>query len=437
MKNIEKFFVTIALFLLMTTWVLFLYVFAEQNIIILSQKAQVYNSASAIESTKSPIIVNIPPASPSPQIESEFNVLKPVGKFIYPLANSVVSSKVVIKFEVSDSTAVEFYIKRVESSTEIYFGFSSTQLNNTWTYNWDSTYTPNGNYYIIPYISNKYGRYAGSGIYVTVANEVQQLEAEVNQLKEEIENKQISIQNQETQLNQIQNQQQDNYSSEKQKLEQAQNELALKDSDSDGLPDQEEIRIGANPLNSDTDGDGFFDGSEVKLGYDPLSASPADKIVYQNPKEVKALVSEEYKVEKVELVESPQNKNEKVLKIQGKAPANSFVTIYIYSAPTIVVTKADENGNWEYTLDKPLTDGRHTVYASVTNNNGDIEKISNPFDFAKTEDKIIKLLASSGNTESPIQNINRVFIIMIVIAVILAVVFVVLVLGIYLSQHNK
>jgi len=538
MKNIEKAFVTLALFLFITAWLLSLYAYAGQNILVLNQRAQILNTTSnTIEKSTTvnsssltlPSTLETVPTSGS----SASGTLKPAGRFIYPLASNSVSSKVEIKFEVPDSISVELYMRRVESSTEIYLGYSRAAATNVWSYYWDSTSTPNGSYYIIPYISNKYGRYAGTPVSISVSNQVQQSTAQVTQLKEQIATTEDSIASQETKLGETQDQintlaaqktgeisndaktilppekmpvvnkeldalsskimnnaeifqkqeldkskqeittkanevtdlivnsstdkpkteeikdkigslvsdsigKLDQYFAEKQKLDQTQKELVVKDSDNDGLPDQEEIRLGTDPFSPDTDGDGFIDSSEVKLGYDPLSASPADKVVYQNPKETLTAVSETYKVEKVELVESPQNKAEKVLKIQGKAPANSFVTIYIYSTPTIVVTKADANGNWEYTLDKPLADGRHAVYASVTNNKGDIEKVSQSFDFAKAEDSIIKLLApSKGNTESPVQNINRIFIIMIVIAVVLAIVFVVLVLGIYLSQHNK
>ena len=44
----------------------------------------------------------------------------------------------------------------------------------------------------------------------------------------------------------------------------------LADSDRDGLTDWEEINIyGTDPLNPDTDGDGYNDGTEVKSGYNP------------------------------------------------------------------------------------------------------------------------------------------------------------------------
>lgn len=44
----------------------------------------------------------------------------------------------------------------------------------------------------------------------------------------------------------------------------------LPDTDGDGLTDREEVRVfGTDPLKADTDGDGFSDGQEVKNGFDP------------------------------------------------------------------------------------------------------------------------------------------------------------------------
>jgi hypothetical protein len=49
-------------------------------------------------------------------------------------------------------------------------------------------------------------------------------------------------------------------------------QLAERDSDGDGLPDEQERKIGTDPLNADTDNDGYSDGLEVALGSDPFDA---------------------------------------------------------------------------------------------------------------------------------------------------------------------
>jgi len=50
-------------------------------------------------------------------------------------------------------------------------------------------------------------------------------------------------------------------------------QAAIIDSDSDGLPDETEEKLGTNPIIADTDGDGFLDGKEVKRGFDPLNSA--------------------------------------------------------------------------------------------------------------------------------------------------------------------
>lgn len=53
----------------------------------------------------------------------------------------------------------------------------------------------------------------------------------------------------------------------------------FKDSDQDGLSNDEERLYGTNPNESDSDGDGYSDGAEVRSGYNPLKKSPGDKVV--------------------------------------------------------------------------------------------------------------------------------------------------------------
>lgn len=54
------------------------------------------------------------------------------------------------------------------------------------------------------------------------------------------------------------------------KTSEEKNDNISADKDNDGLPDEEEIKLGTNPEKSDTDGDGYTDGEEVSNGYDPF-----------------------------------------------------------------------------------------------------------------------------------------------------------------------
>lgn len=55
------------------------------------------------------------------------------------------------------------------------------------------------------------------------------------------------------------------------------NEIALIDTDEDGLPDWQETITGTNINNKDTDSDGTSDGAELKLGRNPTVRSPGDE----------------------------------------------------------------------------------------------------------------------------------------------------------------
>ncbi len=93
-------------------------------------------------------------------------------------------------------------------------------------------------------------------------------------------------------------------------------------------------------------------------------------------------------------------KDEKV-KLRGKGPANTVVTLYIYSdIPIIVTTKTDEQGAWNYTLKEDLTNGEHKVYVAYTDQNGNVLKKSKPY----------SLLIQSASAVSPqefIQDVKK------------------------------
>ncbi len=200
------------------------------------------------------------------------------------------------------------------------------------------------------------------------------------------------------------------------------------DSDGDGLTDNEETIVGTDPFNPDSDNDGKLDGEEINYGTNPLDGNIDDKIEYEGPKTAGVVYSDIFQVlsvansiEKEEVINEKFNggiststtsivatstgqkeavketKTEKRKKIEfkGKAIPNSFVVLYVYSEKPIVITvRTDENGNWEYKLDKTLRDGQHEVYVAVTNNSGKIVAKSEPFSFF-----VKKALAVTNDTQ--------------------------------------
>lgn len=167
------------------------------------------------------------------------------------------------------------------------------------------------------------------------------------------------------------------------------------DSDHDGLSNDEEARLGTDPNNPDTDGDGYKDGDEISAGFDPLKFSlgdKRDKIVFQLPKsesstEQLSLLDARYAVTDIKIVKASDTGKD-VTRFFGKGLPNSYVTLYIYSEPIIVVVKTDENGNWQYDLDKNIENGDHEVYVAVTDTLGRITAQSSPIPFVKTAEAI-------------------------------------------------
>lgn len=211
-----------------------------------------------------------------------------------------------------------------------------------------------------------------------------------------------------------------------------------KDSDNDGLPDHEEIRLGTNLFNPDTDGDGFLDGVEYKTGYDPLKPGAADKIVYQDPRKVPPKEAEIYKIESITRVDLA--KGGWGIKIKGKGRPISFVTIYIFSPSYLVLTtRTDENGNFEYILDKPLEEGEHGVYLTVTNNRGEITSRSDVFKFIKTPTALAAINPPTEGEKviSPSEAFQKTALLLLIAIVILAIGIALIIIGILVQRGKK
>lgn len=165
------------------------------------------------------------------------------------------------------------------------------------------------------------------------------------------------------------------------------------DSDGDGLSDAAETDIyHTNPNNPDTDGDGYTDGDEIRGGFNPLGTGTlADAVsgkdltaiqksiagtAVEQPTTHGTLAADKLIVQKVQNVAPKPSENNIVF--QGKGPANSIVTLYIYSNPIVVTTRTDANGNFTFTLEKDLSEGKHEVYVAIADTSGKIVEKSEP-----------------------------------------------------------
>lgn len=178
------------------------------------------------------------------------------------------------------------------------------------------------------------------------------------------------------------------------------------DTDSDGIPDDIEKRIGTDPGKMDTDGDGYSDSEEILNGYDPVGPGkkaiklyPIEKIIINNlaldhPK-TSGIESENFAVSKIaniadEKEASAQSRANGGYVISGVAKAYSVATVYIYSdIPVISTVATDSNGNWQYELDQPLSDGDHEIYVALNDETGKIVNKSKPLDFTVRQAKAI------------------------------------------------
>ncbi len=223
------------------------------------------------------------------------------------------------------------------------------------------------------------------------------------------------------------------------------------DSDGDGISNYDEINVyGTNPYKADTNGNGYVDGAEILAGFNPTSTSTTAIIKYKNPKNSGIVDLNLFAVSSIKMVSKnniatvsndlnatsslsatessatssvsnlkikippvivatssdaiiPTNttsKKAKVLSFKGKSLPDSFITIFIYSIPTIVTVKTDSDGNWNYTMDKELQNGDHVMYVAMTDSSGDIIAKSKPIPFVK------KALAVTVNQNLLSDNIN-------------------------------
>lgn len=166
------------------------------------------------------------------------------------------------------------------------------------------------------------------------------------------------------------------------------NNQTAKDTDGDGISDfDEEALFKTDPENPDSDEDGVLDGVEILRGYNPKRAASEAVLLYESPKETIGLTQpEELAIHSVNpYVEMPFETEMKKVQavISGRGLPNSYITLYVFSTPTIVTVKTDDTGSFSYTFSNELEDGTHEVYVAITDNAGAIIAQSEPFSFVK------------------------------------------------------
>ncbi len=222
----------------------------------------------------------------------------------------------------------------------------------------------------------------------------------------------------------------------------------FKDSDSDGITDYDErVLYKTDPYSADTDKDGFNDGIEIAGGYNPLDSTKEAVRVFESPKEKGIVRDDILVVESITpiILEDPKKDTDGVnaqAVITGRALPNSYVTLYIFSLPTVVTVKTEADGSWQYRFDKELEDGEHEIYVGVTDNAGRIVAKSAAFKFVKEaqaftpEDAaVLGAVTSTSNTDDRLLSTFMIYLILSISVVSIGLVLILL--GLHLDNRRK
>jgi hypothetical protein len=188
------------------------------------------------------------------------------------------------------------------------------------------------------------------------------------------------------------------------------------DSDNDELADYDEVNIyHTDPKNRDTDQDGVSDGDEIAVRSNPRSKTSVvpfaaratttgavipliSALATENNPLVSGTTDKQLLVVKEVLASSNAMSTSTTgalgephaphFAITGTAMPNSFVTLYIFSEPIVVMVKTNSLGEWSYTLDKELPDGTHHVVSAITDGDGRVLVKSEPLPFVKVAEAV-------------------------------------------------
>ena len=107
--------------------------------------------------------------------EKDIMYKMPQPQFINPTEGRELTGVVKIEIKVEGANSVEFYLRNLSSLLELYLGKAISLEIDRWELNWDTTKTPDGDYYLFPKISNQYGQYSGLGINIKVNNIIERI----------------------------------------------------------------------------------------------------------------------------------------------------------------------------------------------------------------------------------------------------------------------
>lgn len=343
----------------------------------------------------------------SPAVVEDASSIPPAITLIQPAHSSIVSGQTVLRATTAGTAhSVVFFYRRAGTAIDIRIGAAqaSPRDHNVWGRLWNTNEVPNGAYYV-------FARVIGADGFVVMSD------SPVG----------VIVQNDEA------------TSTPSNMTPPSAGDFGAVDSDGDFLTDDEEGALGTDVNNPDTNRDGMSDATRL-FGRDEAAVRESlDRLVsigrltIEQANDIRSRLDGSFLEQPTQRgIESPDTLRitkiennfprigETQLVIRGIGPADTYITLFIYSNPIVVTTKTDASGNFTYTLDSDLLDGQHEIYVTITDETGKIREKSSPFSFFVRQAQAVseaEYLRGDVNVErvskEPIQNFVRLAVIII------------------------
>ncbi len=306
----------------------------------------------------------------------------PIINMQYPGQGDVVSGDALFKAITNINIAsLEFYYKKIDSDIEEFIGIADRSTSNSliWQRIWGTDDKPNGEYYVYSKATMPNGYIYQSDMIIIIIDHENYTTKEDTPIED---------------------------------LQYVVPEKNVVDEDGDGINNEIEETYDSNPNLPNIDPEDVKVLVDKAISDGKLTQEMGDRIksgyIIEQPKTSKLSPSIKINVIKIENYSPRLGKNNLI--ITGNGPANTTLKLYIYSDPIVVTTKTDASGNFTYTLDKDLLDGKHEVYVTINDDTGKITEQSAPLSFfvrraqAVTEEEYLRGDVNISSDSSSVVN---------------------------------